>query len=305
MLHRGLLVASALLLPCMLFSSAATVQPTGYEGYQVVRVRITDEHVCAAVETLLASDAKITLESETIGPEFVDLRLTPGASARLVELGLTYEVLIEDLQEHINRLYGVGADGRDDNFFEYIRTYDEHVQFMRDLVAAYPDLAEMFSLGDSVEGRPLWALRITGSSGPNKPGVFYQAAQHGDEPTGASVLAYVADHLLSHYDTDQEVRWLLDHMEIYLLPISNPDGYDRNRRKNARGVDLNRNWGGPGAGFAADSNPGLHPFSEVETIGFRDFINMHPNIRVHCDVHGYINRLLWPWGHTLAAVEIV
>ena len=280
-----------------IITAPVSAQPTGYEGYQIVRISTTDDGCRAAVESLLRANGDITLESETIGPVFVDLRLPPGASVLLDTLGLRHEVRIKDLQEEINKLYGVGAADRGGDFFDYLRTYDEHVVFMQTLAATYPDLVEMFSLGDSVEGRALWALKITGAEGENKPAVFYQAAQHGNEQSGASVLEYVAQHLVMSYETDPDMRWMVDNLEVYLLPISNPDGYVIGQRYNAHRVDTNRNWGGPGAGFSTSTDPGPHTFSEPETAAFRDFFENHSNIRVYFDLHGYANYILWPWGY--------
>ena len=58
---------------------------------------------------------------------------------------------------------------------------------------------------------------------------------------------------------------------IILLPLANPDGYQRGTRYNARGVDLNRNCG---FNWRADCEepPGPGPWSEPENVALRDFI---------------------------------
>ncbi|MCH8252828.1 MAG: hypothetical protein IID36_10290, partial [Planctomycetes bacterium] len=61
-------------------------------------------------------------------------------------------------------------------------------------------------------------------------------------------------------------------------------------RYNANGVDLNRNWGGPGSG--------QNPFSQPETAAMRDLLEAQTNIRAHVDLHSYGYMILWPWGHT-------
>ena len=125
---------------------------------------------------------------------------------------------------------------------------------------------------------------------------MYHGAQHGNEQAGASVVAYAAQHLLTNYDTDPAVAALVDNVEWFLLPIMNPDGYVYHDRWNANFVDLNRNWGGPGSGESGSGGP--YQFSEPETAAMRDFFLSHPNVRVHIDFHGYIDMLMWPWGHT-------
>jgi hypothetical protein len=109
-------------------------------------------------------------------------------------------------------------------------------------------------------------------------------------------VAYVAYHLLTNYGTDPAITALVDNVEWYLMPIMNPDGYVAYERWNARGVDLNRNWGGPGSG--QDPSGGPFPFSEPETVVVRDFLLEHPTVRVHLDLHGYVPWVMWPWAHT-------
>jgi|GEM_PF-1477053 len=290
---RSFHVALALLAACCSLTSTAYAQPTGYEGYQVVRIEITDEAELDTLRGLLTFHPDFELWSEALGIGPMDVRVAPAAVPQLDAADLCYVVIVEDLQKHIDELYGV-HEGRGGDFFDHLRTYDEHVQFMNDLVAAYPDLAEMINLGLSVEGRPLWALRITGP-GDDKPGVMYHGAQHGNEQAGASVVAYAAHHILTNYDSDPDIATLVDNVEWFLLPIMNPDGYVAYRRYNANSIDLNRNWGGPGSGESPYGGP--YPFSEPETAAMRDFLLAHVNVRVHIDFHGYIPMLLWSWGH--------
>ena len=63
------------------------------------------------------------------------------------------------------------------------------------------------------------------------PRIYISAGIHGDEPAGP----IAALHLL------RENRWP-DHTEIFLLPCLNPIGFTLNRRENATGVDLNRDY---------------------------------------------------------------
>jgi len=263
--------------------------PSGYDDYQVVRITLGDRADMAAFGALqqLGADFQMWSETARLGP--VEVRLAPAARPALDASGLRYEVVIEDLQKHIDKLY---AGGR--GFFDSLRTYDEHVQFMNDLVAAYPDLAEMVEIGQSVEGRSMWAIRITGPKQVT-PAVMFHGAQHGNEQAGASVVNYLAQHLLTNYGSDPDITALVDNVEWFLLPIMNPDGYVRYQRWNANDVDLNRNWGGPGSG--EDPTGGPYPFSEPETAAMRDFFLAHPTARVHIDFHGYVAWIMWPWAH--------
>jgi len=264
--------------------------PVGYEGYQLVRIEVAGE---AQLQTLLALDAaardlEIWSEVVRVGP--VEARVSPAHRRALEAAGLRYEVLIEDLQEHYNTIYGVGGP-ESRGFFDVYRTYDEHVAFLNNLAATYPNLAQMVNIGTSVQGRTMWAIRITGP-GENKPGAMYHGAQHGNEIMGACVVAYAAEYLLTQYGQIPEITELVDEVEWYLLPIMNPDGYVQGNRYNANGYDLNRNWGGPGC------YP--NPFSQPETAAMRDFFLAHPNVRAYIDFHSAGYMIMWPWGYTSA-----
>lgn len=271
---------------------SGSAQPTGYEGFQIVRVEVTDQSDIEALRALFETDSGIWLKSEVLMVGDVDVRVAPGSMGLLDAAGLCADVVIEDLQAHIDGLYSKARGG---GFFDSLATYDEHVQFMQDLVAAHPAIAEMLSIGMSVEGRTIWALRITGS-GTSKDGVFFHGAQHGDEQAGASMVAFMADHLVTQYETDPEVARLVDGLEWFLVPIMNPDGYEAFYRVNANFVDLNRNWGGPGSNIELDGGP--YPFSEPETDAMRQLLLAHPSIRLHVDIHGYVPWFMWPWGNT-------
>jgi len=272
--------------------TAASAQPTGYEGYQVVEINVQTEADLGTLRELQRFGEDFVVWSEVVRLGSIEACVAPQAQPLLKASGLRYEVTVEDLQKHLDELF---AGGGERDFFSSLRTYDEHVQFMYDLAAQHPDLAQVISLGTSVQNRPMWALRITGP-GNVKPGVFYHGAEHGNEAAGASVIQYVAYQLLTNYDMDTEVAWLVDHVEWTLLPIMNPDGYVHYRRYNANGVDLNRNWDGLDAGN--DPRGGPYPFSEPETIALRDFLIANPQVRVHLDLHGYVPWIMWVWAHT-------
>lgn len=258
------------------------MEPT--QKTRLVRVDISTGADLHRLQILEFSKPGLELWSEQLRGPFVDVRATPVGQKVLQDAGLRYAVVIDDLELHWTSLRSSVAGG---GFFTSYQSYEAHVAFLEELAAAHPDLAETFSFGTSVEGRSLAAIRI-GKPGPNKSGVLYHGAQHGNEMTGAAAIAFIAQKLLTDYDNDPKIRILLDNLDWYLLPIMNPDGYVSGSRYNSRGVDLNRNW---------------LAFTEPETRALRDFLVAHPNLRSHVDLHTYGNMIMWPWGHTAVATE--
>lgn len=266
-------------------------RPTGYEDYQVIDITLCDSDDVNTVHELERVGPDFQVWSEVVRIGTVQVRIAPRMKTQLENSGLQYNIVIKDLQKYLDSLYkGEKAKG----FFDSLRTYNEHVKFMFTLTNTYPNLAEVFSLGQSVQGRELWALRITGTPGV-KPAVLYHGAEHGNEQAPSSVVAYVAEYLLENYDIEPQVTMLVDNVEWFLLPIMNPDGYVNYDRYNANYVDLNRNWDGPGSGL--DPSGGPYPFSEPETSNVREFLIVNDHARVHVDLHGYVPWIMWAWAH--------
>ncbi len=108
----------------------------------------------------------------------------------------------------------------------------------------YPDLCRVYSLGTSVQGRDIWAIKITPApdTPADKPVVKYISTMHGDEPVGTEMCLYFAEELLTEYGTDAYITDFLDRTIVWLVPMMNPDGFLANSRFNANNKDLNRTF---------------------------------------------------------------
>ncbi len=154
--------------------------------------------------------------------------------------------------------------------------YHSYAEITSDLAGwadAYPDITELVSMGQSVQGRELWALKITDNPGVEEfePEIQWIGGHHGNETISVEVPYYMADYLLANYGTDPDVTWLVDEREIWIIPMLNPDGHTAGLRYNAQGIDLNRDYLCPNGVNAATA------FSAPETRALRDFnVGMNP-----------------------------
>jgi len=124
-------------------------------------------------------------------------------------------------------------------------SYESLTAYLAELAESYPEICRVESIGKSVEGRDLWALKISDRvevEEPQEPAVRFVGAIHGDEPVGMELCLYFATYLLSSYPQDDRVRRLLDSFAIWFVPLANPDGLTAGRRYNAQGIDLNRDF---------------------------------------------------------------
>ena len=112
---------------------------------------------------------------------------------------------------------------------------------------------ETVVVGTSVEGREIVAVHRW-ADGASRPTVVV-GSMHGDERAGTRVVRRLRSAPLA------------DGTDLWLVPTMNPDGAVADRRTNAHGVDLNRNfprfWVAAGAGTTKWSGPS--PASEPET----------------------------------------
>jgi hypothetical protein len=90
-------------------------------------------------------------------------------------------------------------------------------------------------LGRSVEGRAIHHLTV----GRGGKAVLLWSQMHGDEPTATSALVDLCQWLLNHR-TDPIVARMLDSLTLHIVPMLNPDGAERFQRRNAQGIDINR-----------------------------------------------------------------
>ncbi|XP_059488316.1 carboxypeptidase M isoform X2 [Neocloeon triangulifer] len=137
--------------------------------------------------------------------------------------------------------------------FKY-HNYNELTDFLRTTSSQFPNLTALYSIGKSVQGRDLWVMVVSASPYEHiigKPDVKYVANMHGNEAVGREMMLHLIHYLVTSYESDQYIRWLLDNTRIHILPSMNPDGFEVARegtcdggqgRYNALGFDLNRNF---------------------------------------------------------------
>lgn len=91
-------------------------------------------------------------------------------------------------------------------------------------------------IGESVEGRAIHLISI----GSGRTDVLLWSQMHGDEPTATMALLDIFNFFSSENDFENLKRLLKKELTIHFIPMLNPDGAERFQRRNALGVDLNR-----------------------------------------------------------------
>ncbi|MFA5817214.1 MAG: M14 family zinc carboxypeptidase [Bacteroidales bacterium] len=177
-------------------------------------------------------------------------------------------------------------------FHNYQSTLDE----LMDIVSRHPDITKLDTIGYSVSGRAICSLKISDNPGidEDEPPVLFVGNHHGNEIHSVEATLFQINYLVDNYGSDAEVTNWINTMEIWYVPMTNPDGREAMRRTNEHEVDLNRNYS---FAFTAGGNHGPEAFSEPETRAIRDFAAQFPPI-MSLTYHTAAQYLLYPWTHT-------
>jgi hypothetical protein len=91
--------------------------------------------------------------------------------------------------------------------------------------------------GHSFEGRPIHLVKL----GTGETKMLFWSQMHGNESTATMALFDLFNFFRQHNDefSDKRKR-LLQKISLYFLPMLNPDGAEKFQRRNALGIDINR-----------------------------------------------------------------
>ncbi|MFC8104130.1 M14 family zinc carboxypeptidase [Streptomyces sp. NPDC057363] len=292
---RSILAVGALLIGGASFAPIAQAQPVGSatadaDEVKVFRTDVTQEQV----PLLLAAGQDGHELGEQVpdkGTATVEVYLTDQQAGKLEKQGLDLtehtlstraEKRVKNAADGVFRPYSGSGGLRE----EILRTAQEN-----------PRLTKVVSIGKTVNGQDILALKLTKnakkSKDGSKPSVLYMSNQHAREWITPEMTRRLMHHYLDKYDEDRRIKKLVDSTELWFLLSANPDGYDytfedtdnRLWRKNLRdvngdgtistgdGVDLNRNfaykWGyddeGSSPNPTSQTYRGDGPNSEPET----------------------------------------
>jgi len=337
-----------LLLLAVLTFCFLQVKAQNTPGYSRVKINADAAGLAALANLGVAVDHGFSKEDSYFISDFSDQEI------QIMQANhFNFEILIQDVVAHYEQLLanpsqdpslhngacgGNGAGG--DNPYVNPTTpthfnlgtmggylkYNEMLAELDEMAATYPNLITVkapISNFVTHENRPIYYVRL--SDNPNvdepEPKVLYTAIHHAREPMSLMETIYYMWYLLENYGTNEEVTYIVNHLQLYFVPCINPDGYvyngttnpngggmwRKNRRNNggSYGVDLNRNysyqWGttGTSANPSNDTYRGPSAFSEPETQAMRWLVQNNHFVTAF-NAHTYGSDILFPIGATSA-----
>ncbi|MFD5428953.1 M14 family zinc carboxypeptidase [Streptomyces sp. NPDC127084] len=294
---RSILAATSLLIAGLAAAPLAQADNgAAGDGLSVWQAKVTK----AQVPLLLAAGAdghELTAQVPDKGTATVELYLTDeqARELRAQRIDLTQHTV----SKAAARRLAAAGDG-------VFRPYGGEGGIKEEIIAAaaaHPSITKVESIGKTVRGQDILALKVTKGAkryaDGAKPATLYMSNQHAREWITPEMTRRLMHHYLAGYGKDPRITKILNTTEVWFLLSANPDGYDHthaspaNRlwRKNLRdnngdgkittgdGVDLNRNfaykWGydneGSSPNPASETYRGTSASSEPETLALDRF----------------------------------
>jgi len=212
--------------------------------------------------------------------------------------------------------------------FEAYHTYAEMVAELDAAVADHPAIVRKFSIGQSYEGRELWAAKISDNVAldEDEPEALFDSLTHAREHLTVEMNLYLLNLLTDGYGNNARITSIVNSREIFLVFMVNPDGgefdfagdefafWRKNRQpipgSTQLGLDLNRNFGfkwgccnGSSGQPRSETYRGWAAWVAPEVQAYRDFIRSRvvggrQQLRVAISWHASMELILWPYGYS-------
>ena len=298
--------------------------------HQLARLGIALDHALVQkdkVEVILSEDELLLVESNGFDFNIIMNDLAADLQNRNAETAVNRSNNFLTCDELFNDTITVPEQFNYGSMASFL-TYDELLLELDSMAANYPNLITVKQAIDTFlteEGRPIYFVKI--SDNPNvdesssESQLLYDALHHAREPMSMTQLVFYMQYLLENYASNDEVKYIVDNLELYFIPCLNPDGYVYNEttnpngggfwRKNRRdnldgtfGVDLNRNYGtdwglddiGSSPNTSSFTYRGPSAFSEPETKAIKYLCETH-DFKASLNYHAYSNLLIFPTGY--------
>jgi hypothetical protein len=264
------MISFILLSICIGFS--AVEEPT-----RLVQIEIPDHE-----EVYKMNNFDITILDA--GSDYVTALVDDSEIKILKDAGYDVRILINDYKTYKDDIFARG----------FYHTYAQVYSVLDSFATGYPDICRLDTAGLSVQGRAIWAMRVTDNPQieENEPEIRLIGNMHGDEHIGTEVTLYFLRHLLTNYESDPRVQDLVDNNEFWIMPTINPDGKVANTRRNANNVDLNRDYGFFWGGWGG--SPG--PSSQIENQLMMQHLQEN-DICLEYNYHSAAQYVNYPWDY--------
>ncbi|XP_036106222.1 carboxypeptidase B2 [Molossus molossus] len=241
--------------------------------------------------------------------------------SHLQESKIPFSVLMEDVEDLIREQTSNDTihPRASSSYYENYHSLNEIYSWIDVITERYPNMIEKIHIGSSYEKRPLYVLKVSKKQQAAKIAIWIDCGMHAREWISPAFCLWFIGYVTQFSEEENLYTNLLRHVDFYVMPVVNVDGYDytwtKNRmwRKNRSfhendpciGTDLNRNfaskhWCEKGASSFACSEVycGLYPESEPEVKAVANFLRRNINhIKAYITMHSYSQMIVFPYSY--------
>jgi hypothetical protein len=302
---------------CFAFAQRAAAEmprARGYEHHLYVAAMPTNEAQLRA----LWSGPAIVIEPHDPALVVHKLALTRADLHTLRARGIKAAVLHPSFQKVLDAAYESwvhpqpqGYSGPVPEWFARVQSLQAIFDYMDELAQLSQGRASVKVIGRAFDN-DLRAVRISSAAEDGeRASILVTGTQHADEWLSPMVVTGLIWGLIESYESDAAVRKIVDNLNIYVVPVMNPDSYalgDLARRTNRNpqcrgGVNLNRNWPSVGWGrgvqpCGGDNFAGEEALSEPETQAVKALADSLSKLVWYVDYHTPREAVMIPYAWT-------
>ncbi|XP_019792112.1 carboxypeptidase B2 [Tursiops truncatus] len=253
---------------------------------------------------------------------FVNASDVSNVKARLNESRIPFRVLLENVEDLIRQQTSNDtiSPRASSSYYEQYHSLSEIYSWIEVMTELYPDMVEKIHIGSSYEKYPLYVLKVSRKEQRAKNAMWIDCGIHAREWISPAFCLWFIASVTRFHEQENLPTSLLRHMDFYVMPVVNVDGYDYTWKKNRMwrknrsfhennsciGTDLNRNfaskhWCEEGASSFSCSETycGLYPESEPEVKAVADFLRRNINhIKAYVSMHSYSQKIVFPYSYS-------
>uniref|UniRef100_A0A8D0HB70 Carboxypeptidase B2 n=1 Tax=Sphenodon punctatus TaxID=8508 RepID=A0A8D0HB70_SPHPU len=252
---------------------------------------------------------------------YVNVSKVNEVKAELNKSTIRYKVLMADIQGLVEKqtVNDTVSPRSSASYYEQYHSLNEIYSLMEEISARHPDLLQKIYIGSSYEKRPLYVLKLSNREKTPKNAIWIDCGIHAREWIAPAFCLWFLGHATQFLERDTVMARLLQHLDFYVMPVMNVDGYEytwttnrmwrksrsRHGSKDCIGTDMNRNFDAGWCGRGASPDEcreiycGPYPESEPEVKAVANFVKQHRDrIKAYITMHSYSQMVLFPYSYT-------
>lgn len=194
-----------------------------------------------------------------------------------------YKTDFAEWYQGLNADYSTYGFGHDTTYAQILTLFDA-------LVSANPNYITKNAIGSgSGAGYTIYEYvfkptEIIATKNTRKmPKILINCGIHGFEKNGVFGTYCFLKDLCEKWEENKTLEAIRHFVELRVVPVSNPYGFDNDIRENANGVNINRNF--PCDGWTADTDTGVAPLDQPESAAIASWVSNNADALYFLDVH--------------------